>query len=173
MKTNLSQVSSRKSCSVAEAMTDLTNLLPRVIRGMKRNKPAELEELVRSAQLGPRHGSALYALLEGPTIVGTLATRLGLSLATTSNLVAELDRAGLVERRPDPADRRRTIVTITEERRPSIESWLTHAAAPFVRTLERLSPSERATFVKGLHTLDEELCTADPDAVRADAADDL
>jgi DNA-binding MarR family transcriptional regulator len=126
--------------------------------------PAELEELVRSAQLGPRHGSVLYALLEGPAIVGALAARLGLSLATTSNLVAELDRAGLVERRPDPADRRRTIVTISEERRPSIENWITQAAAPFVRTLERLSPSERATFIMGLHALDDALRATGRDA---------
>ena len=53
-----------------------------------------------------------------PATVGELASRLGLTLPTVSGVLADLDRAGLVERRPDPADRRRTIVQIIPGQAP-------------------------------------------------------
>lgn|SRR5262249_25145069 len=163
MATNVRQ-GEGSSCTVDEAMHRLGDLLPRIVRGLRRNKPAELAELLHSGHLGPRHGRTLYVLTTGPVTVGELAGQLGLSLATTSNLVAELDRAGLVERRQDPADRRRTIVTIAEDRRPVIEAWMTQTAAPFVRALERLDSGERATLIKALGVLVEELGPVPADA---------
>src|SRR3989442_10178523 len=103
------------TCSVNEGMKQLVGVLPRVIRGLKRHRDPAAVGLWRSAQLGQRHGSALYFLTDGPKTVGELAADLELGLATVSGVVAELDRAGLVERQQDPADRRRTIVTIRKE----------------------------------------------------------
>ena len=48
----------------------------------------------------------------GPLTVSELASRLDLTLPTVSGVLADLDRAGLVDRQPDPADRRRTIVEL-------------------------------------------------------------
>ena len=149
-----------QTCSVQDGMRQLAGLLPRITRGLYRRKERQPPEFLRNAQLGPRHAKALYFLLDGPKTVGELAADLELGLATVSGMVAELDHAGLVERKQDPADRRRTVVTIVEERRPEIDSWLTEAAAPILRTLERLSPAERATFVRALDLLDHELAAA-------------
>jgi DNA-binding MarR family transcriptional regulator len=143
-------------------MKELVGLLPRVIRGLKRHKDPAAVELWRSAQLGQRHASALYLLTDQPKTVGELAADLELGLATVSGVVAELDRAGLVERQQDPADRRRTIVTIRDEHRPAIQAWLNGAAAPIVRVLERLSPEERAVFVRAMDLLDQELAAREP-----------
>jgi len=49
----------------------------------------------------------------GPVRISTLATRLGLDPSTAGRQVAVLQAQGLVEREPDPADRRCTVVTPT------------------------------------------------------------
>ena len=64
------------------------------------------------APLSPRHVAALEHLRGGDLTVGELAARLGLTMPTVSGVLADLDRAGFIERHPDPADRRRTIVAI-------------------------------------------------------------
>ncbi len=139
---------------IADLTGELFVLLQRVIRGMRR-KPEP--DVGADVPLTKRHGSALYCLLAGPQTVGELAGHLDLELATVSGVVAELDRAGIVERRQDPADRRRTIVTITQERRPRIESWMQGAVDPLVQVVKRLDLDERRAFLKAMTMLDEEL----------------
>ena len=43
-------------------------------------------------------------------------------------MVGDLSRQGVLERAEDPADRRRTIVTIAENHRTAIEAWLAGSA---------------------------------------------
>lgn len=133
----------------------LVQLFPRVTRGMRRWQdrfaPAS------SAPLGPRHVAALEQLRGGPLTVGELAARLGLTLPTVSGVLADLDRAGFVERRPDPADRRRTIVRIPADQGTRIGEWLDGAAAPLARVLDKLEPSEQEAFLKAMDLLETEL----------------
>jgi len=46
----------------------------------------------------------------GPTHPGHLAELTGMSTAATAQVLARLERAGLIRREPDPTDRRRTVV---------------------------------------------------------------
>lgn len=125
------------------------------MRGLRRT-PAEMDPET-AMNLGPRHRSALAAIGEDDRTVGGLATTLDLTLATASGLVADLEQAGFVERFPDPADRRRTVVTIAPGRKTCVDSWLQGASAPLVRVLEQLTPSERTVLVKAMGYLDTEL----------------
>jgi DNA-binding MarR family transcriptional regulator len=115
-----------------------------------------------SAPLGPRHIAALEQLRGGPVTVGELASRLGLTLPTVSGVLADLDRAGFVERRPDPADRRRTIVQIPGAQAALIGEWLDGAATPLARVLDKLAPSEQEAFLKAMDLLETELRGQDP-----------
>jgi DNA-binding MarR family transcriptional regulator len=137
----------------------LMQLFPRVTRAMRRHQDRAAPGI--PAPLGPRHIAALQHLHGSPLTVGTLAAALGLTLPTVSGVLADLDRAGLIERHPDKADRRRTIVAISDARRPLIEQWLDGAAAPLARVLDRLAPAERAAFLKAMDMLEAEL--RDPD----------
>jgi DNA-binding MarR family transcriptional regulator len=101
--------------------------------------------------------SALQQLHSGPVTVGELAGRLGLTLPTVSGVLADLDRAGFIERHPDPADRRRTIVAITTAQAALIGEWLDGAARPIARVLDKLSPSEQEAFLKAMDLLETEL----------------
>jgi DNA-binding MarR family transcriptional regulator len=134
----------------------LTQLFPRVIRGMRRWQDRAAPAPV-PAPLSPRHVAALEQLRDGPLTVGELASRLGLSLPTVSGVLADLDRAGLVQRRPDSADRRRTIVQIEPAQAVMISHWLDGAAKPLARVLDQLTPAEQEAFLKAMSLLEIEL----------------
>ncbi|HEY2674899.1 MAG TPA: MarR family winged helix-turn-helix transcriptional regulator [Rugosimonospora sp.] len=66
-----------------------------------------------------RAGYLLLRVLEaiGPADINTLAAAVGLDPSTAGRQVAAMQQAGLIERTPAPADRRRSIVTPTPEGR--------------------------------------------------------
>jgi DNA-binding MarR family transcriptional regulator len=133
----------------------LMQLFPRVTNGMRR-----LQEQAAPATpvpLGPRHVAALEQLRIAPGTVGEIAARLGLTMPTTSGVLAELCRAGLVARHADAADRRRTIVAIVPAKRAVIVAWLDGTAGPLTTVLAKLTPGERAAFVKAMNLLEAEM----------------
>ncbi len=139
----------------------LMQLFPRVTRGMRRWQDRAAPA---PSALSPRHVAALEQIRGGPLTVGELASRLGLTLPTVSGVLADLDRAGLVDRRPDPADRRRTIVQITPGQATLIGHWLDGAATPLARVLDKLTPGEQEAFLKAMDLLETELDRQDTDS---------
>jgi DNA-binding MarR family transcriptional regulator len=137
----------------------LMQLLPRITRGMRRSQDRAAPETI--TPLGPRHVAALEHLRAGPVTVGCLAGQLGLTMSTVSGVLADLDRAGYVERKADADDRRRTFVEIPEGKRAEIQQWLDGAARPMARVLDRLDPAERAAFLKAMDMLETELRDSD------------
>jgi DNA-binding MarR family transcriptional regulator len=141
--------------SLQDCLRKLVQLLPQVTRGMRRSQTPPTGQ---GSKLGPRHGATLSLLNEhGSLTVGQLATRLGLTLPTTSGIVADVDKAGFVQRTPDPKDRRRTIVSLIPQQNEALGVWLDGATAPMVRALDRLSPDERAALLKAMSFLQAEL----------------
>ena len=133
----------------------LMQLFPRVSRGMRRWQDRVAPS--SRAPLGPRHAAALLQLLGGPVTVGEIASGLGLTLPTVSGVLADLDRAGFIDRQPDPADRRKTLVQIHPAKRDAAEHWLDGAAGPLARVLGKLEPGEQAAFLKAMDMLEAEL----------------
>ena len=139
-------------------MHELVLLFPQVMAAFKRSAiPKEVREVFADPALGPRHLTPVAHLIyEGPMTVNELARRIGLAPATTSLMVSELSRTGVVDRREDDADRRRTIVSVPEVHREPLARWLS-GGEPMRRALEQLSYSERRAFLKALRILEEEL----------------
>ena len=132
----------------------LMQMFPRITRGMRRWQ----NQVTPVAQaLSPRHAAALEELRDGPLTVGELAERLGLTLPTVSGVLADLDRAGYVERQPDPADRRRTIAQIAPAQASLITQWLDGAASPIARVLAKLDAAEQEAFLRAMSLLESEL----------------
>jgi DNA-binding MarR family transcriptional regulator len=152
----------KRGASAGDA-EELLNLLTGVFRLLKKRaggspKHEELRLAFEQGELGDRHVSPLIALIiGGPASVGELAERIGLTLGTTSLLVGELSRAGLVERREDDRDRRRTIVSISEPVAAVMRPWLRETLKPLGRSLDRMSATQRAHFMDGLRILGEEI----------------
>ncbi|MGV9775492.1 MarR family winged helix-turn-helix transcriptional regulator [Streptosporangium sp. NPDC003464] len=134
--------------SVDEGVRTLLLFMPRMVSRVKRIR---VPEELRSFNLAPRHLSLLaFLLFDGPMGVNELASRLKVAPATVSLMVGDLSRSGVVERREDDADRRRTIVRIAPEHQTSIESWLAKGAHAWRQALEPLTPAERKLFVDTL-----------------------
>jgi DNA-binding MarR family transcriptional regulator len=136
------------STSVDEAIRTLLLLMPRMVGRAKRTPPpAELA----SFNLAPRHLSLLsYLLLEGALGVNELAARLEVAPATVSLMVGDLSRKGVLLRREDDADRRRTIVSIAPEHHTAIDGWLGRGAAAWRAALSPLTDEQRRLFVATL-----------------------
>jgi DNA-binding MarR family transcriptional regulator len=137
----------------------LMQLFPRVTRGMRRWQDRTAQPV--PAPLSPRHVAALEQIRGGPVTVGELACRLDLTLPTVSGVLADLDRAGYIERRPDPDDRRRTIVRIVPGQATLIGEWLDGTAMPMARVLDKLTPAEQEAFLKAMDLLEAELHSQD------------
>lgn len=146
---------------VDAALLELLTIMPPVIRALKRQRgthepgpPAAVKALLSGGALGPRHLPVIVVLaLQGTMTVSELARRIGLGVAATSLMVGELHRAGIVERHADESDRRRTIVSISEDLREECETMARERLAPLRKALETMGPEVRAHFLEGWRVL--------------------
>jgi DNA-binding MarR family transcriptional regulator len=149
---------------VDEATRALLLLMPRVVGRAKR---LPVPEPLRAFQLAPRHLSLLaYLVFDGPLGVKDLAARLEVAPATVSLMVADLSRQGVLERREDEADRRRTIVSIAAAHRQAVTDWLATGGRAWQVVLEPLTPAQRRLFVETLEAYEREVAereVASPD----------
>lgn len=142
---------------MSDDATELVRLVARFLRQVQLRReavPADISETLRAAGLGIRHLSVLIGLaVRGPLTVGALAEHIALAPASTSQLVGELHRAGLVERRIDPADRRRVVIAVDEQLRPRVAALAEQRLNPLKATLARLTEREREHFLHGWRVL--------------------
>src|SRR5256885_5547839 len=118
-----------------------------------------LGQLVRRLRAEHRfpisHGAVLGRLdREGPQSVSDLATKERVRPQSMAQTVADLEADGYVERHPDPDDRRRAIVALTDAGRATLaedrrrrEGWLARALD------ERLSAHERRVIGEAVEIL--------------------
>lgn len=141
--------------AVEESVRSLLLLMPRVVgRAKKMRVPEELQ----SFSLAPRHLSLLANLVfEGPMPVNDLAARLEVAPTTVSLMVSDLCKQGVLERRSDEADRRRTIVAIAATHQKSVNDWLGGSARAWRKVLAPLDAEQRRLFVDTLRAYEDEL----------------
>lgn len=132
-------------------MLGVVPLLEAYFRRAPSEMPEELSTLFAGHGLTARHGAVLAQLSVSRSIsVSDLARRMSVSLSTASELVGDLSRAGLVERREDPGDRRRTLVDLAETHRDTVLGFVAQRAAPLLKVLDGLAPRDQEGFARGL-----------------------
>jgi DNA-binding MarR family transcriptional regulator len=119
-----------------------------------------LGQLVRRLRAEHRfplsHGTVLGRLdREGAQSTSDLALSERVRPQSMAQIVADLQADGLIERRPDPGDRRRMLIELTEQGRNALEQdrrsregWLARAVA------DTLSPEEQATLARAVRLLE-------------------
>ena len=117
----------------------------------------------RFADLGLNLSEAsLLAFVEesGPLTQTRLAQRLGLGRAATGSVIDSLERRGLVERQPDPDDRRVWLVTVTRSGKDLVEQ--VNASDQVLRSELRacISRTDRQQLAALLVRLQENLAAA-------------
>ena len=101
-------------------------------------------EAFESTGLNPQHHGVLSLLDEGvPETQGTIADALGYDRSHLVGLLDELEERGLVERRRDPADRRRHTVSLTPDGRRTLRKLRTIAGTLEHDFLAPLDPDQQ------------------------------
>lgn len=151
----------------AEQRRRLTMLVPMVsayLRRARNDMPPVISKVFEQAGLGPRHGAVLsFVVSSGPASVTEVARQLGLGLTNASQLSGELTRAGLLQRRNDPADHRRTLLSAAPEYRAAFEEFLARRGAGLFRAMSRLTPEEQHGFIAGMQAWVDEIAVSEGD----------
>ena len=95
---------------------------------------------------GPRGYQVHAGLRDEPPTQLALARRLGLDRTVMTHLLDDLERAGLVVRRPDPADRRARRIVATDDGGALLEALDRRLAGVEDTVLAPLDPTERRTL---------------------------
>jgi DNA-binding MarR family transcriptional regulator len=142
--------------TTASTAVDVLWALRTVTKRLERTMPPHpaIQEFWAKKRPAPRHIAALMQIVadEGMSVT-TLASRLGVSLATASQVVTDLETHGLVERIEDPTDRRRTLVKVAETHRDVADSLLDTRLRPLQRALDRMRPGEQRALLRGLQLI--------------------
>ncbi|WP_067828282.1 MarR family winged helix-turn-helix transcriptional regulator [Nocardia inohanensis] len=123
---------------------DLPDLFLRTSKRIRRNQMARLAPL----GLTPSQGRALRILghADGPLTMSALAGHLGIVPRSATTVVDGLAAAGLVDRAPDPANRRSTLVTPTTAGRKTVEQMSAARRAAAAEIFAPLSREQRETL---------------------------
>ncbi len=118
-----------------------------------------LGQLVRRLRAEHRfpltHGAVLGRLDRGgPCCVSDLAAAERMRPQSMAQTVAELEASGLVERRPDPGDRRRTLVELTTHGRDTLAAERQHRDGWLAQAIEHdLGDAEQSTLYDAVELL--------------------
>ena len=100
-----------------------------------------------AAGFSPYHHGVLAVLAEGARETqAAIAEALGVDRSQLVGILDELEEAGLVERRRDPNDRRRHVVTMTPEGKRTLTRHRTIVRELDAEFLASLSPVDRAAL---------------------------
>jgi DNA-binding MarR family transcriptional regulator len=99
---------------------------------------------LRALRVLMRHGAMRLSELSG---------HLHIAARSTTEVVDALQRRGLVERRPDPGDRRATLVEVTEHGSSVLDAIRVARGTEAERAFDRLSQADRAHLARILSKL--------------------
>lgn len=136
----------------SEAAGDET--LPEAFWSVARQLRETSREALAPWDLTPSYLRALRVLRRhGVMRLSELSEHLRIAPRSTTEVVDALQSRGLVERRPDPADRRATLVEVTEHGASVLDAIRAARGTEAERVFGRLSQADRADLVRILRQL--------------------
>jgi DNA-binding MarR family transcriptional regulator len=130
-----------------QAFTGQAGRVWAAMRALVDSQPTK-QQLREALDLGRGSGrvKSLMWLTEGPLSLSGLAEAIGVDAPYATLIVDSLEERGLVERQPDPADRRRKLVTLTPAG--------TNAVAQVIRIQREPPPGFASLSAAELETLE-------------------
>jgi DNA-binding MarR family transcriptional regulator len=133
---------------------DLEESLPEAFWAVTRRLRWLSRATLEPWQVTPGHSRAIEVLRHhGAIRLSDLSERLHIAPRSTTEVVDGLEERGLVERQPDPNDRRATLVVLTDEGQRIGREIRSAQAAEAERFFGELSPSDRAALARILRKL--------------------
>lgn len=125
-----------------------------VLRKAHQRATAIFQTTMPDAQITPTQYTALVRLKEeGEVSQNQLGRLTAMDPATIQGVIRRLVERKLVQIRPDPDDRRRRLLRLTEAGEAHVDSLIPSGPEVSKRTLEPLDEEERRTFMALLQRL--------------------
>jgi MarR family transcriptional regulator, lower aerobic nicotinate degradation pathway regulator len=127
-----------------------------LLRRAHQRHTAIFQATIGDNQLTPLQFAALMKLADvGETSQNQLGRLTAMDAATMQGVIKRLIARGFIERRPDPDDRRRLLLTLTKEGGDLVAAATARGHRITDDTLDPLSPAERQTFLRLLRRLSD------------------
>lgn len=144
----------REDASAAEPAYVLEDQVGHLLRRAHQRHAAIFQERIGDAQLTPLQFAALVKLDDlGEVSQNELGRRTAMDAATMQGVIKRLLARGLIDRKPDPEDRRRVVLSLTAEGGALIAAVMPSGRAITDETLASLSEVERRSFLSLLKRL--------------------
>jgi DNA-binding MarR family transcriptional regulator len=128
--------------------------LSEAFRSVARQLRDTSQDFLASWDITPSQLRALRVLMRhGVMRLSELSGYLHIAARSTTEVVDALEARGLVQRRPDPGDRRATLVEVTEHGASVLDAIRTARGTEAERVFDRLSQTDRAHLARILRKL--------------------
>jgi DNA-binding MarR family transcriptional regulator len=134
-----------------DAVTRAVLTASRLLVAVSARSLAEVEERVTL----PQFRMLVVLASRGATKLVDLAELLQVAPSTAMRMVDRLIAAGLADRQPNPANRRETMLQLTEEGRRTVEIATARRRAEIAAIVQRLRPTQRLALVEALDAFNE------------------
>lgn len=135
--------------------TDITETASQLRNAIVRTSRVLRQEAAGDTGLSPTQTAVLISINRcGPVTPSELAAIERVKRPTMTRTLACLEREGLVERTPDPADGRSSLVAVNDAGRERLARLRRRKSAYLARRLRKLDPEEVATLARAAELLD-------------------
>jgi DNA-binding MarR family transcriptional regulator len=134
--------------------SDADETLSEAFRSVARQLRHTSQETLAPWDITPAQLRALRVLMRhGVMRMSELSDHLHIAARSATEVVDALETRGRVERRPDPDDRRATLVEVTEHGTSVLDAIRAARGTEAERAFDRLSPTDRAHLARILRKL--------------------
>ncbi|MGE4426535.1 MAG: MarR family winged helix-turn-helix transcriptional regulator [Solirubrobacteraceae bacterium] len=140
-----------------DELAALQEALGRLFRGVRKARGHGNQHLRSPMSLPQYHLLEPLITHDEPMPVGRLAELAMTTPPTATTMVRSLEGRGLVERRPDPNDRRVVRVALTPAGREATSDWRHRIDAWRLRLTSAIDPADRAAALRVLDALAEQV----------------
>jgi len=135
--------------------TDLTDTASHLRNAIVRTSRALRQEAAGESGLSPTQTSVLASInRSGPVTPSELADLERVKRPTMTRTLGCLEREGLIERTPDPADGRSSLVAVNDAGRERLARLRRRKSAYLARRLRKLDPEEVETLARAAALLE-------------------
>ena len=144
----------REGGNEADPAYVLEDQVGHLLRRAHQRHAAIFQEMIGDPQLTPLQFAALVKLDDlGEVSQNELGRRTAMDAATMQGVIKRLLARGLIDRKPDPEDRRRVVLSLTVRGGALIAAAMPNGHAITDETLGDLSEAERRSFLSLLKRL--------------------